>query len=125
MFHRLQELSQNTIDKLFSKNSRVLAASSTKTKVSGLSLATRELYFSQIADVLKGNFDECVESAELRLDKKDLEDCAAEVEYAVFKANTTLMMYRNNLAKVVSAKSMSYTESSYYILGCGMFVSKT
>lgn len=102
-------MSQNTIDKLFSKNSRVLAAASTKTKVSGLSLTTRELYFSQIADVLKNNFDECAESVELQLDKKDLEDCAAEVEYAVFKSNTTLMMYRNNLARVVSAKNILCT----------------
>lgn len=77
----------------------MLAASSTTTKVGGLTLATREQYLARIADVLYENYKECAE--EMVFDKKDIEDCSADLEYSVFKTVTTMTMYRNALAKLV------------------------
>lgn len=95
-----QEVSQETIDKLFSKHARVQAASASSSKVKGLTLATREQYLSKILDTLYANYTECVSNQ--TLDKKDIEDCSIELEYEVFGSTTTMTMYRNGLAKLVS-----------------------
>uniref|UniRef100_A0A6P7GRD3 DNA 3'-5' helicase n=1 Tax=Diabrotica virgifera virgifera TaxID=50390 RepID=A0A6P7GRD3_DIAVI len=95
-----QEMSQETVDKLFSKHSRVKAAASTSNKVKGLTLVAREQYVNKLLEVLYENYTKCQEYQEL--DKKDVEDCAVDVEYEVFTANTTMMMYRNSLAKMIS-----------------------
>ncbi|GJQ79773.1 RecQ5 [Trypoxylus dichotomus] len=107
-----QEISQDTIDKLFSKNTKVLASSSTKTKVSGLSLATREQYLARIADVLHENYKQC--SQNQLFDKSDIEDCAADLEYSVFKTVTTMTMYRSALAKLVSNIKNFTSEKNLY-----------
>ncbi|KAJ8916676.1 hypothetical protein NQ315_000321 [Exocentrus adspersus] len=95
-----QEVSQESIDKLFSKHSRVKAASSTSNKVKGLTLATRELYLSRVLDVLYKNYTECQE--EPTLDRKDVEDCSIDIEYSIFSTTTNMTMYRNAMAKLVS-----------------------
>ncbi|KAJ8976755.1 hypothetical protein NQ317_019418 [Molorchus minor] len=95
-----QEVSQKTIEKLFSKHSRVQAATSTSTKIKGLTLATREQYLTRISDVLYANYSECQEDQ--TMDKRDVEDCAIEVEYSIFTSNTTMTMYRNTIAKLIS-----------------------
>lgn len=92
-------MSQDTIDKLFSKHSRVKAAASTSSKVKGLTLANRELYLTRVVDVLYKNYTECQE--EPTLDKKDVEDCAVDMEYSIFSSNTNMTMYRNAMAKLV------------------------
>jgi ATP-dependent DNA helicase Q5 len=96
-----QEVSQKTIEKLFSGRSRVTAAASTSSKVKGLTLATREQYLSKIIEVLHDNYKGCVEEEDQTMDKKDVQDCAVEMEYSVFTTNTTMTMYRNGVAKMV------------------------
>lgn len=95
-----QEVSQETIDKLLSKRSRVQAPASTSKKVKGLSVATREMYLNKISEVLWDNYSEC--SKERNFDRKDVEGCGVAVEYSVFSTTTTMTMYRSTLARLVS-----------------------
>ncbi|XP_060533131.1 ATP-dependent DNA helicase Q5-like [Cylas formicarius] len=97
-----QEMSQNTIDELLSKHARVKAASSSSTKVKGLTLATREQYLSKIVDILYLNYMECEQRDSQALDKKDVEDCSVDLEYQVFSSTTSMTMYRNGIAKLIS-----------------------
>ncbi|KAJ3652472.1 hypothetical protein Zmor_018433 [Zophobas morio] len=97
-----QEVSQKTIDKLFSERSRVMAASSTSSKVKGLTLVLREQYLSKIVEVLHANYKDCMDVEDQSFDRRDVEDCAVEMEYSVFTANTNMTMYRSSLAKMVS-----------------------
>ncbi|CAG9821395.1 unnamed protein product [Phaedon cochleariae] len=94
-----QEVSQETVEKLFSKHCRVKAASSTSTKIKGLTLPTREQYLTRLVDVLSVNYTECQE--EPTLDKQDVEDCAVDVEYEIFTVNTNMTMYRSAMAKMI------------------------
>ncbi|XP_066149056.1 ATP-dependent DNA helicase Q5-like isoform X2 [Euwallacea fornicatus] len=95
-----QEVSVATIDKLFSKHARVQAAAASSSKVKGLTLAIREQYLSKILDTLYANYTEC--TANQTMDKKDIEDCSISLEYEIFGSTTTMMMYRNGLAKLIS-----------------------
>ncbi|KAJ8966671.1 hypothetical protein NQ314_003378 [Rhamnusium bicolor] len=95
------EVSQGTIDKLFSKHARVKAAASTSNKVKGLTLAVREQYLTRILDVLYVNYSECQE--EPTLDRKDIEDCSVEVEYSIFTTNTNMTI--NNKVEESEVKS--------------------
>lgn len=85
---------------MFSDRARVRAAASTSSKVKGLALPTREQYLTKITECIKANFIACMD--EDMLTQKELEKCAIDVEYSVFSATTTLMMYRSNTAKLVS-----------------------
>lgn len=76
------------------------AAASTSKKVKGLTIPTREQYLCKISEVLTENYDECCPVREL--DKRDIEDCAIEMEYSVFSSTTTMTIYRSSLAKTVS-----------------------
>lgn len=96
----LQVMSNDTIDQLFSKRAKVIAASSTSSKVNGLNLVIREQYLSKISEVLSENYEECC--SEPVYDKQDIEDCGVDLEYSIFKANTTITMYRNAIAKMVT-----------------------
>ncbi|KAK5638551.1 hypothetical protein RI129_012846 [Pyrocoelia pectoralis] len=96
-----QEVSQDAINKLFSKRARVIAASATSNKVNGLTLPTREQYLSKLFEVLTDNYRECCMNPEF--DEKDLEECAVDLEYSCFTSSTTLTIYRNNCAKMISA----------------------
>lgn len=102
--HGFQEVPQETIEKLFSKHARVQAASATSNKVKGLTLAIREQYLSKVLDTLYANYTEC--ETQQTLDKKDIEDCCIGMEYEVFQSTTTITMYRNGLAKLVSGRKV-------------------
>lgn len=91
---------QQTIDQLHTKRHKVKAASCTANKVSGLTLVTREQYHSKITELLSENYICCC--LEQRIDKKDLEDCAADLEYSIFSSTTTYTMYRSSGAKLVA-----------------------
>ncbi|XP_023019664.2 recQ5 helicase [Leptinotarsa decemlineata] len=95
-----QEVSRETIDKLFSKHARVKAAASTSSKVKGLTLATREQYLTKLVDVFYENYSKCQEDP--TLDRQDVEDCSVDAEYEVFSANTNMTMYRNSIARMIS-----------------------
>lgn len=77
----------------------MLAASSTSSKVNGLTLATREQYLTKLVDVLYKNYTQYESNGVL--DRKDVEDCCVDIEYNVFHTNTNMTMYRNALAKTV------------------------
>ncbi|KAK9892540.1 hypothetical protein WA026_020523 [Henosepilachna vigintioctopunctata] len=95
-----KEISAATIEKLFSNQARVKAPASTTSKVKGLSLATREQYLNRICDVLKANLNVCIDKDCVTV--KEVEKCSIDIEYSVFTTTTTIMMYRNNLAKLIS-----------------------
>ncbi|CAH1132756.1 unnamed protein product [Ceutorhynchus assimilis] len=107
-----QEASQETVEKLFSKHARVQAASSTSSKVKGLTLATREQYLSKILDTLYANYTEC--EPDQSLDKKDIEDCSIDLEYEIFGSTTTMTMYRNGFAKLISNIKKCSTNRTVY-----------
>ncbi|KAF5287641.1 hypothetical protein FQA39_LY15844 [Lamprigera yunnana] len=95
-----QEISNETINKLFSKHSRVHSAWSTTNKVSGLTIVIREQYLTKLIEVLTENYRQCCVNPEF--DEKDLQECAADLEYSSFTTTTTLMIYRNTNAKNIS-----------------------
>ncbi|XP_018318935.1 uncharacterized protein LOC108732553 isoform X2 [Agrilus planipennis] len=110
-----REVSHDTIDKLFNANKRVIAASSTSSKVSGLNLGIREQYVTKIKDVLWANYSECCDDK--KYDIKDIESCAVDIEYSVFSSNTTVTMYRNSLAKIVfNIKKQTQSKQIYEAL---------
>lgn len=90
------------------------AAASTSKKVKGLTIPTREQYLSKIGEVLTGNYDECCPVREF--DKKDIEDCAIEMEYSVFSSTTTITIYRSSLAKMVSWTEISSWPYPYFVV---------
>ncbi|KYB27113.1 ATP-dependent DNA helicase Q5 [Tribolium castaneum] len=107
-----QDVSQKTVEKLFAKHSRVRAPASTSSKVKGLTLATREQYLSKMVEVLHDNYTKCAE--EQIFDRKDVEDCAIDVEYGVFSANTNMTMYRSSIARIISAIKRSTDDNVVY-----------
>lgn len=64
--------------------------------------------------MLYSNYKECQE--EPTLDKKDIEDCAIDLEYSIFSSNTNMTMYRNAMAKMVSILHFFYDE--FFLLEC-------
>ncbi|XP_017775468.1 PREDICTED: ATP-dependent DNA helicase Q5 isoform X1 [Nicrophorus vespilloides] len=95
-----KEASHNTMDKLLQKNARVLSAASTGSKVKGLSLVNREQYLTKITDTLYDNYIQCATNP--LFDRKDVEDCSANLEYGVFSTTTNITMYRSALAKLIA-----------------------
>lgn len=77
------------------------AASSTSNKVKGLTLANREQYLNKLRDLLYENYETAREDDENYFDKKDMEDCAIDLEYNIFSVNTNMTMYRNSIVKLV------------------------
>lgn len=101
-----QVMSNETIDQIFSKRAKVIAASSTSNKVNGLNLVVREQYLTRICEVLWENYSKCCQ--ERVFDSKDVDDCGVDLEYSVFTTNTTVTMYRNAIAKLVWSFSFCY-----------------
>ncbi|CAH0390955.1 unnamed protein product [Bemisia tabaci] len=79
----------------------VKAAASTKVKVNGLKITTRESYVDLFKGCLEDNYNKCnsFEDEPLQLSKSDLEEFATLVEYEVFTASKVLATYRNLAAK--------------------------
>ncbi|KAB0791297.1 hypothetical protein PPYR_03097 [Photinus pyralis] len=107
-----QDVSNDTINQLFSKRARVIAASATSNKVNGLTLPTREQYLSKLVEVIAENYAECCKNPEF--DEKDLTECAADLEYSCFTATTTVTVYRSHCAKIISAVKNKTQEKELY-----------
>ncbi|CAH0548926.1 unnamed protein product [Brassicogethes aeneus] len=107
-----QEVSQTTIEKLYAKNSRIKAAASTSTKIKGLTVVFREQYVNKILEVLYANYQEC--EKEPIFQKKHIEDCSVDLEYSIFTTNTTMTMYRQNVAKLISSVKKSTAQNEVY-----------
>lgn len=85
-----------------SKHARVRAADSTSIKVNGLSILVREHNVDLLAKELELNHTVCKpETFSLIFDKIDFEDCAVDLEYAIFTTKTNMTMYRSSLVKLV------------------------
>ncbi|CAH1981247.1 unnamed protein product [Acanthoscelides obtectus] len=95
-----KEVSHKTIDSLIAQHARVRAAASSSSKVKGLLLATREQYVTKLTEVLHENYTKCQE--EQTFDRQDIEDCAVDIEYEIFSANTTHIMYKSSVARMIS-----------------------
>nr|CAI5823614.1 unnamed protein product [Callosobruchus analis] len=96
-----KEVSHKTIDSLFAQHARVKAAASSSSKVKGLTLSTREQYVTKLTEVLQDNYSKCQE--EKAFDRQDIEDCAVDIEYEIFSANTTHIMYKSSVARMISS----------------------
>lgn len=84
------------------ENSRVKAAGSTETKVSGLTVDTRESYLSHLIDVLVKNVKECRNSEDdINLKNSEFVGCAVNMEYDVFSGNKAITLYKRGMAKLV------------------------
>lgn len=89
-------------EKELSKHARVRAADSTSIKVNGLSILVREHNVDMLAKELESNHTICKpENFTLIFDKVDFEDCAVDLEYAIFTTKTNMTMYRSSLVKMV------------------------
>lgn len=85
--------------------SRVKYATSTETKVAGLTVKGREQHLGLIVDALKKNYENCVEkeieAVPHELKYKNFEDIGVEIEYQCFTNNKVIAMYRRSVAKEV------------------------
>ncbi|XP_053612288.1 ATP-dependent DNA helicase Q5-like [Plodia interpunctella] len=92
-------------DEQSAKYSKCKAASSTGTKVNGLTVAGREGYLSLLTDALTNNLTNSVETErpDKPLSRYDVEQCAVELEYEVFSSNTVISLYRRAIAKLLSS----------------------
>ncbi|XP_077296095.1 recQ5 helicase isoform X2 [Arctopsyche grandis] len=88
-----------------SKYSKVKAASSTETKVNGLTVTIRENYLSLLTEILVKSVVDCkdVDKPMHELKKPDYEDCAVEMEYEIFTLNKVVSLYRRGIAKLMSS----------------------
>lgn len=85
------------------ENSRVKAASSTETKVAGLTVDTRESYLSHLIDLLVKNVKEFKNSEQPDINMKHsvIVECAVNMEYEIFSTNKAITLYKRGMAKLV------------------------
>lgn len=58
---------------------------------------------NKLRDLLHDNYLAAkVEEDDEYFDKKDMEDCAIDVEYEIFSSHSNITMYRNSAAKLVT-----------------------
>ncbi|XP_059046424.1 ATP-dependent DNA helicase Q5-like [Achroia grisella] len=87
------------------KYSKCKAASSTGTKVNGLTVAGREGYLSLLTDALNNNLQnmENIDVPNNRLMRHDVEQCAVQLEYEIFSTTTVITLYRRSMSKLISS----------------------
>ncbi|VVD04597.1 unnamed protein product [Leptidea sinapis] len=92
-------------DSQSAKYSKCKAADSTGTKVNGLTVACRESYLSLLTDALNNNMTNMkgIEEPTRALSRRDIEQCAVELEYEAFSNSTVISLYRRALTKLISA----------------------
>ncbi|VVD04599.1 unnamed protein product [Leptidea sinapis] len=83
-------------DSQSAKYSKCKAADSTGTKVNGLTVACRESYLSLLTDALNNNMTNMkgIEEPTRALSRRDIEQCAVELEYEAFSNSTVISLYR-------------------------------
>lgn len=88
-----------------SKHSRCKAAESTSTKVNGLTVGSRESYLSLLIDALKTNLNTMkgIQEPKKPLSRKDVEQCAIDLEYEIFSSSTVISLYRRAMTKMISS----------------------
>lgn len=74
-------------------------------QVNGLTIPSRESYLSLLNEALNNNlagtkdFDE---EYNRHLSRKDVEQCAVEMEYEAFSSSTVVSLYRRAMTKMVN-----------------------
>lgn len=99
--------------------SKVKAALSTETKVIGLTLKTRELNLTYIADCLKKHMEDSAkldppELPEHNLVYRDLEDIGRNIEYECFSISQAISVYRqrSHVLSLVLERALACTRCS-------------
>lgn len=100
------------------KHARVRAAASTKIKVSGLTIASRDGHVRFIQGLLQKNLDQCsaVDPPEHQLVPDDVEQAALDLEYQAFSSTTAISVYRRAVAKMVADIKTATSNLSLHIL---------
>lgn len=93
------------IEKELESKARVRAAKSTSTKISGLTIMSREQNLKLLTDMLEKNYGKAKElqgdAMSKYFAKGDFLDCAVELEYSIFSTKTVVSMYRRGMALCV------------------------
>ncbi|CAH0714394.1 unnamed protein product, partial [Brenthis ino] len=93
------------------KYSKCKAADSTGKKVNGLTVAGRESYLSLLTDALRNNLENLkgIDEPDNQLSRRDVEQCAIELEYEAFSSSTVISLYRRAMTKLITnIKSSRY-----------------
>ncbi|CAK1601025.1 unnamed protein product [Parnassius mnemosyne] len=90
-------------------NSKCRAAENTSTKVNGLSVASRESFLALLIDALNTNLANMknVDEPEKPLKRKDVEQCAIDLEYEAFSNSTVISLYRRAMTKLITSVKAS------------------
>lgn len=72
-------------------------------QVNGLTVAGRESYLSLLTDALRNNLDNLkgIDEPDNQLSRRDVEQCAIELEYEAFSSSTVISLYRRAMTKLV------------------------
>ncbi|CAG9578744.1 unnamed protein product [Danaus chrysippus] len=87
------------------KHSKCRSAESTGTKVTGLTVASRESYLSLLTEALRTNIANMkgIEETDHTLSRTDVEQFAIELEYDAFYKSTVISLYRRAMSKLIAA----------------------
>ncbi|XP_068632570.1 ATP-dependent DNA helicase Q5-like isoform X2 [Battus philenor] len=108
---RVTDNERKSSDAVAAVNSKCRAAQSTNTKVNGLTVASRESYLSLLVDALSTNLTNMkgVDEPEKPLKRKDIEQCAVDLEYEAFSSSTVTSLYRRAVTKLITSVKSSET----------------
>lgn len=73
-------------------------------QVNGLTIAGRESYLSLLTDALRNNLQSLkgIDEPDNELSRRDVEQCAVELEYEAFSSSTVISLYRRAMTKLVN-----------------------
>ncbi|XP_013142720.1 PREDICTED: ATP-dependent DNA helicase Q5 [Papilio polytes] len=102
---RITEVDRQASDAVSAVNSKCRAAENTATKVNGLTVASRDSYLSLLLEALNNNLASMkdVDEPEKPLKRKDVEQCAIDLEYEAFSNSTVISLYRRAMIKLISS----------------------
>ncbi|XP_065200983.1 ATP-dependent DNA helicase Q5-like [Planococcus citri] len=91
-------------EEILAKSSIVKAAESTRRKIDGLSLKTREDYVPYLQGLLEKNFTACssIDPPNYNLTLQNMKNAAIDLEYSVFSSCTSIPVYKKKIAKMGS-----------------------
>ncbi|RZF40095.1 hypothetical protein LSTR_LSTR002498 [Laodelphax striatellus] len=96
--------------------SRLIAAASTKVKITGLTIKNREGYVTYLGELLIKNYNACnvVDPPDKPLSDKAIEQASLELEYQAFSTNKATSLYRRSIAKLMADIKKSTSQLSLY-----------
>ncbi|XP_013177925.1 PREDICTED: ATP-dependent DNA helicase Q5-like [Papilio xuthus] len=102
---RITDVDRQASDAVSAVNSKCRAAENTATKVNGLTVESRDSYLSFLIEALNTNLASMkdVDEPEKPLKRKDVEQCAIDLEYEAFSNSTVISLYRRAMIKLISS----------------------